>query len=88
MKDRFIGQNKRLLCDLLEQTELENMPGIRLQLDFRKAFGKIELPMIQHVRSIFNFGVSIKRWIETFYCNAESLLIMVSLLGASSCLEE
>ena len=75
MKDRFIGQNIRLLCDLLEQTELENIPGFLLQLDFRKAFDTIEWPMIQQVLSIFNFGVSIKRWIETFYCNAESSVI-------------
>ena len=75
MKDRFIGQNVRLLCDLLEQTELENIPGILLQLDFRKAFDTIEWPMIQQVLSIFNFGASIKRWIEAFYCKAESSVI-------------
>ena len=38
MKDRFIGQNIRLLCDLLEQTELENI----LNILFRKAFDTIE----------------------------------------------
>ena len=75
MKNIFIGQNIRLLCDLLEQTELENISGILLQLDFRKAFDTIEWPMIQQVLSIFKFGVSIKRWIETFYCNAESSVI-------------
>ena len=75
MKDRFIGQNIRLLCDLLEQTELENIRGILLQLNFRKAFDTIEWPMIQQVLSIFNFGVSIKRWTGTFYCNAESSVI-------------
>ena len=31
--------------------------------------------MIQQVLSIFNFGASIKRWIETFYCNAENSVI-------------
>ena len=87
MKDRFIGQNIRLLCDLLEQTELENIPGILLQLDFRKAFDTIEWPMIQQVLSIFNFGASIKRWIETLRRRVP-LLIMVSLLGSSSCREE
>ena len=71
MKARFIGQNIRLLCDLLEQTEMGNIPGILLQPDFRKASDTVEWPMIQQVLSIFNFGVSIKRWIETFYCNAE-----------------
>ena len=33
MKDRFIGQNIRLINDILEQTELQNVPGILLQLD-------------------------------------------------------
>ena len=36
MEERFIGQNISLLRDLLEQTELKNIPGILLQLDFRK----------------------------------------------------
>ena len=77
MKDRFIGQNIRLLCDILEQTELKDIPGILLQLDFRKAFDTIEWPMIQQVLSIFNFGASVKRWVETFYCNAESSVINI-----------
>ena len=76
MKNRFIGQNIRLLSDLLEQTELENTPGILLQLDFRKAFDTIEWPMIQQDPTIFNFGASVKRWIETFYCNAKSCVII------------
>jgi len=54
---------------------LENIPGILLQLNCRKAFDTIEWPMIQQVLSIFNFGVSLKCWIETFYCNAESSVI-------------
>ena len=57
---------------LLEQTVLQNVPGILLQLDFRKAFDTVELPVIRQVLSRFNFGDSIKRWVETFYCNAES----------------
>ena len=28
MKDRFIGQNIRLINDILEQTELQNIPGL------------------------------------------------------------
>ena len=75
MKDRFIGQNVPLLCDLLEQTDLQNIPGILLQLDFSKAFDTIEWQMIQQVISIFNFGDSIKRWIGTFHCNTESSVL-------------
>jgi len=56
MKDRFIGQNRRLINDILEQTELQNVPGILLQLDFRKAFDTVEWPAIQQTWSKFNFG--------------------------------
>ena len=75
MKDRFIGQNIRLINDVLEQTVLQNVPGILLQLDFRKAFDTVEWPVIRQVLSRFNFGDSIKRWVETFYCNAESSVL-------------
>ena len=75
MKDRFIGQNIRLINDILEQTELQNIPGILLQLDFRKAFDTVEWPVIEQTLSKFNFGDSIKRWVQTFYCNAESSVL-------------
>ena len=39
----------------------EKIPDIILQLDFRKAFDKIEWPVIQQVLSVVNFDVSINR---------------------------
>ena len=38
MKGRYIGQNIRLINDIMEQTEIQNIPGIPLLVDFRKAF--------------------------------------------------
>ena len=46
MKERFIGQNIRLINDILDQTKLQNVSGILLQLDFRKAFDTVEWPFI------------------------------------------
>ena len=42
MKGRYIGRNIRLLNDIMEQTEIQNIPGILLLLDFRKAFDTVE----------------------------------------------
>jgi len=64
MENRFIGQNIRLINDVLEQTELQNVPGILLQLDFRKAFDTVDWPVIQQTLSKFNFGDSLKRWVQ------------------------
>ena len=46
VKGRYIGQNVRLINDILEQTKLQNIPGILLQLDFQKAFDTIEWKFI------------------------------------------
>ena len=75
IKGRYIGQNVRLLNDILEQTETQNIPGILLQLDFRKAFDTIEWEFIQKTLALFNFGESIQRWISTFYTNPESSVL-------------
>ena len=38
IKGRYIGENIRLITDILEQTKAQDIPGILLLLDFRKAF--------------------------------------------------
>ena len=75
IKGRFIGQNIRLINDILEQTKLQNIPGILLQLDFRKAFDTIEWEFIQRTIALFNFGDSIQRWISIFYSKTESAVL-------------
>ena len=75
VKGRYIGQNIRLINDVLEQTKEQNIPGILLQLDFCKAFDTIEWTFIKKSLNFFNFGDSIQRWISTFYCNSESAVL-------------
>ena len=75
IKGRYIGQNIRLINDILEQTKLQNIPGILLQLDFRKAFDTIEWEFVQRTIALFNFGESIQRWISIFYSNTESAVL-------------
>jgi len=72
VKGRYIGQNVRLINDILEQTKVQNIPGILLQLDFQKAFDTIEWKFIQNAIVLFNFGESIQRWISNFYSNIQS----------------
>ena len=42
VKGRYIGENIRLIQDLMSYTEKEKLPGIDVFLDFRKAFDTIE----------------------------------------------
>ena len=75
IKGRYIGENIRLIIDIMEHTQSESMPGILVSLDFRKAFDSREWSFMMNALDIFNFGTSIKRWISTFYTNIESAAI-------------
>ena len=75
MKGRFLGENIRLVSDIMEYTKLQKMPGILVSLDFRKAFNSIEWPFTMKTLDHFNFGTGMKRWVSTFYANIESAVI-------------
>ena len=72
VKGRYIGQNVRLLNDLMEFTELNKVPGILLFIDFEKAFDTLEWPFIHHTLRFFNFGPNIQKWISVLYSDVES----------------
>ena len=75
IKERYIGENIRLISDLLEQTEKDQSTGILLSLDFRKAFDTLEWPLIQYMLSRYNFGTNLGKWIEIFYTNVETAVL-------------
>ena len=72
VKGRYIGENIRLISDIMDYTSLQNLPGILTSLDFRKAFDSIEWPFIMKTLDHLNFGRGIKRWVSIFYTNIES----------------
>jgi hypothetical protein len=37
MKERFIGECTRLICDIIEKFDESNIPGVLILLDFEKA---------------------------------------------------
>ena len=74
--DRFIGENIRLLYDLLNQTDKNNIPGMLLLIDFEKAFDTVSHDFILKTLRAFNFGTGICRWFETLYKNATSSVII------------
>ena len=75
IKGRYIGQNIRLIIDIMEHMKSQNIPGILVLLDFQKAFDSLEWSFMMNTSDIFNLGTSIKRWISTFYTNIESAAI-------------
>ena len=63
MSGRFIGENIRLLYDLLLYTDINDIPGLLLLIDFEKAFDSISHDFIRKVLHFFKFGPSIVKWL-------------------------
>ena len=55
VEGRFIGQNVRLLNDIMEYTELNKIPGIMVFIDFEKAIDTLEWRFLQNTLKYFNF---------------------------------
>ena len=72
MKGRYIGECTRLVCDLIDRCEDEEIPGLLILLDFEKAFDSLEWSFISKSLEFFGFGESIIYWFQTLYKNVES----------------
>jgi hypothetical protein len=67
LKGRYIGDNIRLVYDIMKYTECENLPGLMLMIDFEKAFDSVSWSFLHKALNFFNFGPSIQKWIKVLY---------------------
>ena len=67
MKGRYIGENIRLVYDLLHYASKKRIPGLLMLVDFEKAFDTISRNFIFDCLYLFGFGQSLIRWIKTLY---------------------
>lgn len=73
---RYMGENIRLIYDLIELLAQTNKPGLMLCLDFEKAFDSLDWSFLFRVLRAFGFGDSICKWVETYYKNIKSTVIV------------
>ena len=73
IKGRFLGENIRLISDIIKQNEKEE--GMILFLDFEKAFDSLEWGYLLEVLNAMNFGPNVCNWIHTFYHNITSCVV-------------
>ena len=60
MESRFIGENVRLISDILHVTAQQNLEGIALFIDFERAFDSIEWAFLLKMLDTFQFGHEFK----------------------------
>lgn len=78
---RFIGENIRLIYDILFETKQQNIPGLILSIDFQQAFDSVSWKFIHKTLDYFNFGPSFKKWIHIFQNGSESCILQNGCLS-------
>ena len=71
----YIGQNIRLLNDIMEYTDIKKLPGIFLFVDFEKAFDTIEWSFISNTLEVFKFGCNFQNWSSVIYNIIQSAIM-------------
>ena len=72
---RYIGENIRLIDDILYEIEEGNMPSSILQLDQEKAFDRVEWQWLFKCLENFNFGQRFIGYLKTMYKNSKSSVL-------------
>ena len=75
VEGRFIGENIRLINDILNFTADQDIEGIALFIDFEKAFDSLEWEYLFKALDTFQFGPDFKNWVKTLYTNISSCII-------------
>ena len=73
---RYIGDNLRLLYDIMYYLKNENLPGLLVSIDFEKAFDSIDWGFMEKVLKYFGFGCDIIKWVSAFYQDIKSSIIV------------
>ena len=72
LKGRYIGECVRIIADLIDKLEEEDIPGLLLLVDFEKAFDTVEWSFIEKTLDFYGFGPTLCRWIKCFYTDITS----------------
>ena len=67
IKNRYIGENIRILSDIIQYAEIEDIEAYITQIDFEKAFDSVEWGFLFNTLKILNFGDYFISWIKTLY---------------------
>ena len=83
LSEIYIGENIRIIYDALFETQKQNLPGLILSIDFENAFDTVSWKFIDKTLKYYNFGQSIRKWVNTFQKGSESSIIQNGFISES-----
>ena len=67
IKGRYIGENVRLIIDIIRRSKARNTPGLLLFCDWQKAYDSVNWTYLKEAFKRFGFGVTMQKWIDILY---------------------
>ena len=78
---RFIGDNTRLIYDVMHYLNKNNKVGLLILIDFEKAFDSISWVFINKVLKFFNFGETFIKWVTILNSKIKGTVIQCGNLS-------
>ena len=75
IKGRYIGENVRIIEDMMFYTSKNYIPGFMVLIDYEKAFDMVEWDFLLRTLTTFNFGLNFIKWIKLLYNSISSYTI-------------
>ncbi len=72
IKGRYIGENIRVIDDIINYTSVFNIKGFMLMLDFEKAFDTVNIQFLIKALEVFKFGPYFCNLVNILYNNVSS----------------
>jgi len=75
VRDRVIGENVRIVNDLMYCAKIGLIDGVMMLIDFEKAFDSLSWTFLQYVLHSYGFGDAFKNFVKILYTNISSSVI-------------
>ena len=75
IKGRFIGENVRIIEDILSYTTTKHIPGLLILIDFEKTFDTVEWNFLFKSLKSYNIGSKFISWVKLLYNNITSCTV-------------
>ena len=87
-QERNIGSVLLNLMNLMDEANKKKINCLILSIDFKKAFDSIEHSFINSCLHLLNFGDDFKKWVQLFFQNRETYLLLDGHMGEKITLEQ
>ena len=72
LKKRFIGENVRIIFDIIKYAHITQQESYIIQIDYEKAFDSIEWNFLIDTLKAFNFGEKFIDWVKILYTDIKA----------------